>query len=131
MPMLHAVQEEYGYIPDNTVPLFADLLNLGRAEVHGVVTFYHDFRAKPAGRHVLKICRSEACQSMGGNAVSEAALAKLGLDWHETTADGALTVEPVYCLGMCACAPAAMLDGKVVGRLDAAKIDKLLQEARA
>ncbi|MBU3030140.1 formate dehydrogenase subunit gamma [Paracoccus marinaquae] len=131
LPMLHAVQETYGFIPENAVPVLADILNLGRAEVHGVVSFYHDFREAPAGRHVLKICRAEACQSMGGSALAEATLRKLGIGWHDTTGDGALTVEPVYCLGMCACAPAAMLDDRVVARLDEARMDRLLSEAGA
>lgn len=131
LPMLHALQDAYGFVPHGAVPVLADLLNLGRAEVHGAISFYHDFREAPAGRHVLKICRAEACQSMNGNALAAETLRKLGIDWHGTTADGAVTVEPVYCLGLCACAPAAMLDGRVVGRLDDARMDRLLAEARA
>jgi formate dehydrogenase subunit gamma len=131
LPMLHALQESYGFIPEAAVPILADLLNLGRAEVHGVISFYHDFRDHPTGRHVLKICRAEACQSMGGTALAASTLKKLGLDWHGTTTDGALTVEPVYCLGLCACAPAAMLDGRVVGRLDDERMAALLAEVRA
>lgn len=131
LPILHAVQEAYGYVPEATVPALADLLNLGRAELHGVISFYHDFRAAPAGKHVLKICRAEACQAMGGAALAETTLRKLGLDWHGTTQNGAVTIEPVYCLGMCACAPAAMLDGRAVGRLDGARMDQLLDEAGA
>lgn len=131
LPMLHALQEAYGFVPEGAVPVLADLLNLGRAEVHGVISFYHDFRDHRAGRHVLKICRAEACQSMGGNALAEATLKKLGLDWHGTTPDGAVTVEPIYCLGLCACAPAAMLDGRVVGRVDDKRMDQLLAEVRA
>ncbi|WP_299844764.1 formate dehydrogenase subunit gamma [uncultured Paracoccus sp.] len=131
LPMLHALQDTYGLIPEGAVPVLADLLNLGRAEVHGVISFYHDFRDHPTGRHVLKICRAEACQSMGGNALAAATLKKLGVDWHGTTADGAVTVEPIYCLGLCACAPAAMLDGRVVGRLDEDRMGKLLAEVRA
>jgi formate dehydrogenase subunit gamma len=106
-------------------------LNISRAELHGVISFYHDFRANPAGRHVLKICRAEACQAVGGAALAEATLKKLGLEWHGTTANGAVTVEPVYCLGLCACAPAVMLDDRVVGRLDGARMDALLAEAGA
>ena len=109
----------------------AEALNISRAELHGVISFYHDFRDKPAGRHVLKLCRAEACQSVGGAELAAETLARLGLDWHGTTPDGALTVEPVYCLGLCACAPAAMLDNRVVARVDAAKLDRLLAEARA
>jgi formate dehydrogenase subunit gamma len=96
-----------------------------------VISFYHDFRERPAGRHVLKICRAEACQSVGANALAETTLKKLGLDWGGTTPDGALTVEAVYCLGLCACGPAAMIDGRVVGRVDGARVDALLAEARA
>lgn len=131
LPMLHALQEAFGYVPEQAHAPICDALNITRAELHGVITFYHDFREKPAGRHVLKICRAEACQSVGGAAMADALLAKLGLDWHGTTANGAVTIEPVYCLGLCACAPAAMVDDRVVGRVDAAKLDKLLTEAGA
>lgn len=131
LPMLHALQSEYRCIPVGALSVLADVLNLTKAEVHGVISFYHDFRERPAGRHVLKICRAEACQSMGGRALAERVLAKLELDWHGTTADGAITVEPVYCLGLCACAPAAMLDDRVVGRVDATRIDALLSEVAA
>jgi formate dehydrogenase subunit gamma len=101
-----------------------------RAEVHGVMTFYHDFRAAPAGKHVLKLCRAEACQSMGADRVAAHAQARLGVDWHETTPDGRVTLEPVFCLGLCACAPAAMVDGRVVGRVDEARVDALIAEVR-
>ncbi|PVA11188.1 formate dehydrogenase subunit gamma [Pelagivirga sediminicola] len=131
LPMLHAIQADFGYIPEDAISVIADMLNMTRAEVYGVVTFYHDFRKAPAGRHVVRICRAEACQSVGGTALSEAALARLGIGWGGTTANGAVTVEPVYCLGLCACGPAAMVDGKVVGRLDAARLDALLAEAGA
>ncbi len=131
LPILHAVQEEFGLIPDDAVPQIAEHLNIGRAEVHGVVTFYHDFRDAPAGRHVVKICRAEACKAMGGDAVAAAALAKLGTEWHGTTANGKVTVEPVYCLGLCSCAPAAMVDDRLIGRVDAGKLDAALTEASA
>jgi len=131
LPILHAVQAQYGFIPAEVVQIIADRLNITRAEVHGVISFYHDFRDAPAGKHVVKICRAEACQAVGANALSERALEKLGLDWHGTTANGAVTIEPVYCLGLCACGPVAMVDGKVIGRVDAAKLDKLLAEAGA
>ncbi|PHQ69020.1 MAG: formate dehydrogenase subunit gamma [Paracoccus sp.] len=131
LPMLHALQDEYGFIPDIAVPVLADVLNLSRAEVHGVISFYHDFRKSPAGKHILRICRAEACQSMGGEALAESTLARLGIGWHDTTQNGAVTIEPVYCLGMCACAPAAMLDDRVIARLDRARMDKLLDEAGA
>ena len=102
-------------------------LNLTTAEVHGVMSFYHDFRKAPAGRHVLRICRAEACQSMGANALSQAVLDQLGLDWGGTTPDGRVTVEPVYCLGLCACAPAAMINGRLIGRADAARLSTELE----
>ena len=130
LPILHDIQAEFGYVPQEAVPVIAGELNLSRAEVHGVVTFYHDFRDHPAGRHVLKLCRAEACQSMGGEALAERAKKLLGIDWHQTTLDGAVTLEPVFCLGLCSCAPSAMLDGAVHGRVDAADLEDLIAEAR-
>ena len=129
LPVLHAIQEEFGFISDAAMRLIALSLNISRAEVYGVVSFYHDFRQAPAGRHVLKLCRAEACQAMGGEANAEALLQRLGLAWGGTTADGRLTVEPIYCLGLCACAPSAMLDGAVYARLDAASLDALAMVA--
>lgn len=129
LPMLHAIQEEFGYIPREAEPVIAEALNLSRAEVHGVITFYHDFRREPAGRHALKICRAEACQSMGSEANAQRLLKRLGLDWGGTTADGRITIEAVYCLGLCATAPSALLDGEPVGRLDAASLESLAMEA--
>jgi formate dehydrogenase subunit gamma len=131
LPILHAMQDAFGHIPEAAHRPIAEALNISRAELHGVISFYHDFRVNPAGRHVLKICRAEACQAVGGSALAEATLAKLGLEWHGTTANGAVTVEPVYCLGLCACAPAAMLDERAVGRVDGARMDALLAEAGA
>ena len=122
LPILHAVQAEFGCVPRDAVPVLAEALNLSRAEVHGVVSFYHDFRQAPAGRRVVRLCRAEACQSMGGEAVAAQLLARLGVDWGGTTADGAVTVEPAYCLGLCAVAPAALVDGEPVGRLDADRL---------
>jgi len=130
LPILHAVQEAFGFVPEDAKPMIAKALNLSRAEVHGVVSFYHDFRSEPSGRHVLKLCRGEACQSMGGAELADDARRQLGIDWHETTPDGAVTLEPVFCLGLCACAPAAMLDGNVHGRVDSATRDALISEAR-
>lgn len=114
LPILHAIQEAFGHVPEAAVPMIAEALNIGRAEVHGVMSFYHDFRKVPAGRHVVKICRAEACQSVGGRAFGDAVLEKLGTEWHGTSANGAVTVEPVYCLGLCANGPAAMIDGRPV-----------------
>ncbi|MBY5520959.1 formate dehydrogenase subunit gamma [Rhizobium leguminosarum] len=130
LPILHEVQQEFGYVPQEAMPVIAEELNLSRAEVHGVVTFYHDYRDHPAGRHVLKLCRAEACQSMGSDALAERVKALLGIDFHQTTLDGGVTLEPVYCLGLCACAPAAMLDGEVYGRVDDQTVAELIAEAR-
>ncbi|WFU08504.1 formate dehydrogenase subunit gamma [Rhizobium sp. CB3090] len=130
LPILHGIQEEFGYVPQDTLPLIAKALNLSRAEVHGVMTFYHDYRDHPAGRHVLKLCRAEACQSMGGDALAARIKQLLGIDFHQTTLDGSVTLEPVYCLGLCACAPSAMLDGELHGRLDDEAVEDLVMEAR-
>ena len=131
LPILHAVQAEFGHIPQDVLPVIALALNISRAEVHGVVSFYHDFRADRAGRHVLKLCRAEACQAMGANALADQAKSRLGVDWHGTTSNGAVTLEPIFCLGLCACAPAAMLDGRVIGRVNSARIDALAAECGA
>jgi formate dehydrogenase subunit gamma len=130
LPILHALQGEFGFIAEDAIPMVADALNLSRAEVHGVVSFYHDFRREPAGRHVLKLCRAEACQSRGGDELAAHARTRLRLEWGETAPNGSVTLEPVFCLGLCACAPAAMLDGQVVGRLDRTRLDALLDEVR-
>jgi formate dehydrogenase subunit gamma len=130
LPILHALLQEFGYIDAAAEPLIAEALNITRAEVHGVVTFYHDFRREPAGRHVLKLCRAEACQSAGGDSLAMRAQSRLGLRMGGTAADGSVTLEPVYCLGLCATAPSAMLDGRVVGRLDEARLDALLAETQ-
>ena len=126
LPILHAVQAEFGYVPQEVLPIIAKDLNISRAEVHGVVSFYHDYREKPAGRHVIKLCRAEACQAMGGDDVAAHVQKTLGVNWHETTADGAVTLDPVFCLGLCACGPAAMVDGKLVARVDTARMDSIL-----
>lgn len=130
LPILHALQEEFGYVPEAALPLVASELNLSRAEVHGVVTFYHEFRNHPAGRHTLRVCRAEACQAMGGRDIAEHACDSLGVDWHETTPDGKVTLEPVYCLGLCSIAPAAQLDGELHGRLDKNTLSEIIREAR-
>lgn len=128
LPILHDVQAAFGWVPPEAVRVVADALNLTRAEVHGVVSFYHDFRDGPAGRHVLKLCRAEACQSMGGEAVAQMVLDRFEIAWGDTSADGGVTVEPIYCLGLCSCAPAAMFDGEPIGRLDHAAIDDIVRE---
>ena len=130
LPILHAVQADFGYVPQEALPIIAKDLNISRAEAHGVMSFYHDFREKPAGRHVLKLCRAEACQAVGGDRVAAHAQKALGLDWHETSADGKVTLDPIFCLGLCACGPAAMIDGKLVGRVDEARIDQMIGEMK-
>lgn len=128
LPILHALQETFGYVDEGAVPLIADALNLSRAEVHGCITFYHDFRCAPAGRHQVKLCRAEACQAMGSDALHAEILADLGVDWHGTTADGRITVEPVYCLGLCANGPGALVDDMPVARLTADGLEAALTE---
>jgi formate dehydrogenase subunit gamma len=130
LPILHALQERFGYVDREAVPLVADALNVSKAEVHGVITFYHDFRDAPAGRHVLKICRAEACQSMGCERLVDHLAAEHGIAMGETTPDGRLTIEAVYCLGNCALSPAAMLDGQLIGRLDESTLDLLVEGSR-
>ena len=130
LPILHAVQEAFGYVPEPAVPQIAAALNWSRAEVHGVLTFYHDFRREPAGRHVLKMCKAEACQSRGADALAAQAVQQLGIAFGETTPDARVTLEPVYCLGLCPMGPNAMLDGHPVARLDTARMSALLAEAQ-
>lgn len=129
LPILHDIQEVFGHVPEAAVPVIAQALNLSRAEVHGVVTFYHDFRREPAGRHVLKMCRAEACQAMGGERLVAAAEERLGTKCGSTSPDGRVTLEPVYCLGLCATAPSAMIDDRVVGRLDERKLAGIIKGA--
>ena len=126
--ILHSVQAALGYVPPDAVPIIAETLNLSRAEVHGVVTFYHFFRETPPGRHTVSICRAEACQSMGADGLVEHAKRRLGVNFHETTADGAFSLEPVFCLGNCACSPAAMIDGRLYGRVTPERFDELVAE---
>lgn len=126
LPVLHAVQDVFGHVPDSAVPVIAQALALSRAEVHGVVSFYHDFRTAPAGRHVIRLCRAEACQAVGANELASELQAQLGIGWGETTTDGRVTLDPAFCLGLCACGPAALVDGAPGGRLDKARIASLL-----
>ena len=129
LPILHALQHSFGYIDKSCVPLIADALNVSKAEVHGVITFYHDFRDAPAGRHVLKICRAEACQAMGCEALVDHLARAHRLAPGETSKDGGITIETVYCLGNCALSPAALLDGDLIGRLDADALDAIVLDA--
>jgi formate dehydrogenase subunit gamma len=124
----HAVQAALGYVPAEAVPIVAEALNLSRAEVHGVVTFYHFFRETPPGKHTVHICRAEACQSMGANALVAHAKKRLGVDFHETTRDGVFSLEQVFCLGNCALPPAAMIDGRLYGLVTPERFDQLVAE---
>lgn len=126
LPLLHALQEALGYIPAAAVPAIARGLQLSRAEVHGVISFYHDFRSEPPGKHILQICRAEACQAMGSRVLETHAKQRLGIDYGDTTADGAISLEPVYCLGNCACSPSVRLDDEIHARVDPARLDTLL-----
>ena len=126
LPILHAIQDEIGYLPEAAVGIVAEVLNLSRAEVHGVLTFYHFFRTQPAGKHIVYLCRAEACQSMGARALEQHARTRLGVDLHGTTADGRFTLEPVYCLGNCALSPAVMVDETVYGRVTPERLDEIL-----
>lgn len=130
LPILHALQEEFGYVDKAAVPLIAGALNLSHAEVHGVISFYHDFRHVPAGRHVLKMCCAESCQSMGCEVMIRHVEDRLGVKLGGTTADRGFTVEPVYCLGNCALSPAVMLDGKLYGRVSSEVADFLIDNAQ-
>jgi formate dehydrogenase subunit gamma len=130
LPILHDVQDALGHVPKEAVPEIAGALNLSRAEVHGVVTYYHHYRAEPAARHVVQICRAEACQSVGAEALLAHARLQLGCDAHGTSKDGLFTVEPVYCLGLCASSPALMLGAELHARVTPAAFDALTAEAR-
>ena len=128
LPILHAIQDELGYIPSDAVPAIARGLNLSRAEVHGVISFYHFFRTHPPGRHVVQVCRAEACQSVHGERTEAHARAALGTDFHGTSADGRFSLEAVYCLGNCAAGPSVMIDGRLYGRVTPERLDELLSQ---
>ncbi len=130
LPLLHAIQDDIGWISEEVYVLISKALALSVAEVHGVVTFYHHFRRHPAGKHVLQVCRAESCQAMGSEKLEAHIKSTLGVDYHQTTKDGAITLEPVYCLGNCACSPAVMLDDEIYGRVDNQKVAELISEAR-
>lgn len=131
LPILHAIQAEHGYVPSEAVPQIAERLNLSRAEVHGVLSYYHHFRKEPAGKLVVQLCQAEACQSVGSEALAEHAKKALGIDFHQTTPDGKVTLEPVYCLGQCACGPSMMVGERVHARVDDKKFDALIARARS
>jgi formate dehydrogenase subunit gamma len=128
LPVLHGVQHALGYVPPAAVPVIAEALNLSRAEVHGVISFYHYFRESPPGRHTLHMCRAEACQSMNQRGLEAHAKKRLGVDFHQTTANGAFSFEPVYCLGNCACSPAVMVDGELYGRVTPERFDDIVAQ---
>lgn len=130
LPILHALQERFGHVPSDAIPLIADALRQTRAEIHGVISFYHHFRTTPPGRHTLRICRAEACQAMGAKALEAHVRTRLGIDYHQTTVDREITLEPVYCLGNCACAPSVQIDDTVRGRITPARFDDLVDELR-
>jgi formate dehydrogenase subunit gamma len=131
LPALHAVQDHFGYVPPEATALVADVFNLSRAEVHGVVSFYDWFRRESPGRHILRVCRAEACQAMGADRLVEHAKSRLGIGFHATTPDGSCSLEPVYCLGNCACAPAVMVDSRLHGRVSPSRLDTLLADLDA
>lgn len=131
MPILHAMQETFGYVPQDAVPLIADALNLSRAEVHGTLTFYHDFRHEPAGKHVVKVCVAESCQAAGSHETAPKIAAALDCGFGETRPDGQVTLEPIYCLGLCSCSPAAMVNGRLIGRIDDEAIEEIAAECRS
>lgn len=126
LPILHAIQDRIGYIPDAAVPAVAAALNLSRAEIHGVIGYYHHFRTRPCGRHLIELCRAEACQAQNAAALAAHAQQRLGCTFHETTTDGHVSLEPVFCLGLCATGPALMIDGKVHARVTPERFDALM-----
>lgn len=128
LPILHAIQHKLGCIPDDAVPVLARRLNLSRAEIHGVISFYHEFRSEPAGRHTVQICRAEACQAMGSRQLEAHVKETLGIDYGDTTADAGVTLEPVYCLGNCACGPSIRIGDQVYARVDSRRFDQLMAE---
>jgi len=128
LPILHGIQDALGYIPPAAVPTIAEGLNVSRADVHGVISFYHYFRDSKPGRHTIHLCRAEACQSMNQKATEAHAKQKLGCDYHGTTGNGAFTLEPVYCLGNCAASPSMMVDGELYGRVTPERFDAIIGE---
>lgn len=130
LPILHGIQDRIGFIPEDAVPQIAKALNLSRAEVHGVISFYHYFRTTPPGRRTIHLCRAESCQAMNSQALEAHIKARLGIGYHETTADGAFSLEPVYCLGNCACSPSMMIDHEVHGRITPQSFDAIINELK-
>ena len=131
LPVLHSIQDKLGHIPSESIPMIAGALSLSRAEVHGVMSFYHDFRGQPAGENILHLCRAEACQAMGSRELEDHAKERLSIDYGETTADGLFTLEPVYCLGNCACSPSLRVNDDLHARVTADKFDELIAQMEA
>ncbi|GHC34133.1 formate dehydrogenase subunit gamma [Kushneria pakistanensis] len=131
LPLLHAIQDRFGFIPEAAVPLIAEALRHTRAEVHGIISFYHHFRTHPPGRSVIQVCRAEACQSVGSRQLEAHVKASLGVDYHQTTPDHEFTLEPVYCLGNCACGPSIRVNDDVFGRMTPERFDQLTDELSA
>lgn len=130
LPLMHGIQDALGFVPEEAYPLISKAYQLSIAEIHGFVTFYHHFRRKPSGKNILHICRAESCQSMGAEKIEQYCKDKLDIDYHDTTSDGAITLEPIYCLGNCACSPAVMINEKVLGRVTPNMIDKIIERAK-
>jgi len=130
LPLMHAIQDDLGYVPEDSYPIISKAYNLSIAEIHGFVTFYHHFRTHPAGKNVLQVCRAESCQAMGGEEIELYCKDSLGIDYHETTDDNLITLEPIYCLGNCACSPAVMINDNVIGRVSKKKIDDIIRMAK-
>ncbi len=131
LPVLHSIQDKLGHIPPESIPMIGRAMNLSRAEVHGVMSFYHDFRSEPAGEHILHLCRAEACQAMGSRELEDHVKERLGIDYGETTSDGLFTLEPVYCLGNCACSPSLRVNDDLHARVTAEKFDELIEVMEA
>ncbi len=131
LPVLHSIQEKLGYVPRESVPMIASAMNLSRAEVHGVMSFYHDFRSEPAGEYLIHVCRAEACQAMGARELEEHAIERLGISYGETTSDGRFSLEPVYCLGNCACSPSLRVNDDLHARVSKEKFDQLIERLEA
>ncbi|MEQ1557425.1 MAG: formate dehydrogenase subunit gamma [Methyloglobulus sp.] len=129
LPILHGIQDALGYIPAETVPAIADALNLSRAEIHGVISFYHYFRDTPPGKKTIHLCRAESCQAMGSKQLEDHVKTTLGIDFHETTQDGAFSLEPVYCLGLCACSPSMQIGNEVYGRVSPESFDETIKQS--
>lgn len=130
LPILHGIQGNLGYIPADTVPAIADALNLSRAEVHGVISFYHYFRDTPPGKNTIHLCLAESCQAMGSKSLEKHVKNRLGIGFHETTKDGAFSLEPVYCLGLCACSPSMQIGDDVYGKVTPESFDDAVEQIR-